>query len=308
MTMEAVARRGILVSALNSEMGIRGESLVETNGPATRILPYRNERYGLQAADFDAAGLVLWHLSADRDESGRYAYTPAQVARWEVTPDGQPLSGGGWVPVMPLPPDVMDASTIHQKVDQLRKLVQGDVFLSVDFESLTQWLSPAITCGADGLLVRFESFTGDPIWMLRQMRHIVEQIESVPDPARRPRLWMTPPVTTMPDPFDADDAAKMVAMGVSGIAIDGWMTEIVAALAEIPPRSPYANAPIDAIARDIESLLVAMLDPRQERLIALCENLNLGAVDARLAAMLNVPYLGLDPNEGGQPSESDPRA
>ncbi len=124
----AVSSHDVLVSALNSDVAaahgiaafLSDQAAVPAGGsPASdreqvdtrptflpRIVPYRPERYGLNPIDFDHATVIDVRLMMTRDVSGRFAYSPEQIARWEATPADAPLAGGGWVPAATFPPDV----------------------------------------------------------------------------------------------------------------------------------------------------------------------------------------------------------
>ena len=96
----SVSRNNVLVSALRSDLSSveedsefhkelvleteKGDEPIETQGPARhypRIVPYRPERYGLSPKDFDDAMIIDVRLMMSRDTSGRFAYSPDQIAK-----------------------------------------------------------------------------------------------------------------------------------------------------------------------------------------------------------------------------------
>ena len=70
----------------------------QTNAdPLARIVPYRPERYGLSDRDFDDARIIDVRLAMNRDESGRFAFSPEQTMlgdeqRHLRDADGNPVS------------------------------------------------------------------------------------------------------------------------------------------------------------------------------------------------------------------------
>ena len=80
-----------------------------------RMVPYRPERYGLLPDDFDHAKVIDVRLTVHRDSSGRFAYSPDQIQRWEATPEDSPHAGGGFVPAGTFPPRRHLAETFGAK-------------------------------------------------------------------------------------------------------------------------------------------------------------------------------------------------
>ena len=123
--------KNIFTSALKSEISdAAGGSRFHEPVPSTsdadgrkdkieylpRIVPYRPERYGLTADDFDNACVIDVHLSTHRDETGRFAYSAEQLSRWDVLQAEIPISGGSWVPSATFPPDVPSMKDLSSKM------------------------------------------------------------------------------------------------------------------------------------------------------------------------------------------------
>lgn len=234
----AVGRLGILLAALRSDLASANshsafhddpvesdvddgsqpssQSRYETLG---RIVPYRPERYGLSARDFDGARVIDVRLTMHRDETGRFAYSAAQIERWEATPTGHPVSGGSWVPSATFPPDVASMEHLAVKLDQLRSLApQAAVFVTLGPWHLPQDLTAVIASQPDGVILRLDELNADGIdlaCLTRQTRRLVDQAGGAHLP-----LWI------VPGPISVDDAAKLVALGASAVAIDGWCDEL----------------------------------------------------------------------------------
>jgi hypothetical protein len=232
----AVSRLGILVSALRSDLcdadavspfhdepvaagkDKQNEPADRKPKPCPRIVPYRPERYGLQLRDFDDATVVDVRLTMHRDESGRFAYSASQIERWAATPKGQPVSGGSWVPAATFPPDVASMHHLGTKLDQLRVLApHAAVFVSVGPWRLEQELTAILASRPDGIILRLDELArrnGDAMelaFLTRLARSLADHIASPEFP-----LWI------VPGPISVDDAAKLVALGASAVAVDQW--------------------------------------------------------------------------------------
>ncbi len=144
MVARAVAYEGVLVSALKRDIEAPGETvqLLERHTAETshdsrseylpRIVPYRPERYGFHADDFDGARIIDVRLRVCGDWSGRFAYSAGQIDRWEGDPDGDPPAGGSWAPAATFPPDVVSIEHLESKFSQLRALSpEAAIFVSI---------------------------------------------------------------------------------------------------------------------------------------------------------------------------------
>ena len=238
-----VAESGVIVSAMRSDLsgpnrepilhsyhrssdeaasdqldGHEGLSDDDTS-PLPRMVPYRHERYGLSDLDFDDAKVIDLRLSASRDESGRFCYSPERIQRWEATPSSQPVAGGGWVAAATFLPDVESIDTLSAKIDQLRALSpEAAVLVSIDAHLLEMELDVIAASDLDGLIVRMDemNLSGKQLALLtQQARKLADEVEiDLP-------LWVVPGEIT------AEDAAKLIALGASAVAIDSWGREII---------------------------------------------------------------------------------
>ncbi|MDE0862999.1 MAG: hypothetical protein OSA98_04370 [Rubripirellula sp.] len=225
----AVARLGVTVSALRSDLSladrepelhqvITDEAADDSNPGAVflpRMIPYRPERYGLNGRDFDGARVVDVRLAMRRDMAGRFAFTPDQIERWEATDDDSPLAGGGWVPVASFPPDVDGMHNLSGKFSQLRLLSQdAAVFVSISPHRLTTELPAVLASQPDGVVLRLGELNLSGLALagfVQQARRMMDdqQCGHVP-------LWIVPGKITV------DDAAKLMALGATAVAIDSW--------------------------------------------------------------------------------------
>lgn len=301
--VESITRRGIAVSALHSELGLydtdESGDLTDRLPPeamALRILPYRNERYGLSDQDLTHACVVDLHLVGSRDESGRFAYSAARLGRWEQTPDDKPLSGGGWVPAMNLPPDVPDASGLQSKLEQLRRLApQAAVMISIGPEWLENELDWVLDAQPDALLVRMHDVRADGLTLASMLRGVSARMAknnvNVP-------IWLTPPHGPADEHFTVDDAVKLVALGASAIAIDDWLDDHLSSIDAVAPPSSFADDPMAEPRRKVEAIVAEALDERLERFRGLYATLAgetqselLGSFDPDVAARLGIRVL-----------------
>jgi hypothetical protein len=233
----AVARYGIAVSALRRDVsGAEGDSQFHTlhhsmphDEPSDgvcelrslpRIVPYRPERYGLTLADFDGASIIDVRLSANRDDSGRFAYSAAQIARWEATAAEQPLAGGAWVPSTAFPPDVPSPDKLACKLDQLRQLApKSAVFVTLSPLRLDQELPIILKQKPDGVILDASetSLSGLALAAMTRRARQWTRHENIGDMP----LWIVPGWGSI------DDAAKLVALGASAVAIDHFANALV---------------------------------------------------------------------------------
>lgn len=240
----AIGDLGVLVSAMRSDLagpgqtprfhGLeeddesdgsdeRGKSTDEKQENAERlprIVPYRPERYGLSDQDFDGARIIDLRLTMNRDESGRFAFSPDQIQRWEATPESEPLAGGGWVPAASFPPDVLSMQHLSSKLSQLRELAPiAAVFVSIGAFRLDDELLQVVAAKPDGVILRMDDLELDGLQLAALTRHarkLVDQAGATDLP-----LWI------VPGPITPDDAVKLVALGATAVAIDSWCAEII---------------------------------------------------------------------------------
>lgn len=291
----AVAELGVPVSALRSDLsGPNGEPHMQrTASQLPRIVPYRPERYGLVDMDFDGALVVDLRIAVNRDASGRFAYSPEQIERWEATPSSEPLAGGGWVAAATFPPDVVSLQHLSTKIDQLRTLSpSAAVFVSISPHRLQQELPAVVANKPDGLIVRMSDLDLDGLQLARLTRHA----RRLATATGAPEL----PIWIVPGKISPCDAVKLIELGASAVAIDEWGLSVIEAVEDELLRSTPGGyvAPIG------ENFVYQMIDeeiaPLVERTIGLLHSLHALPRDQRMASTakdwgdaLNLPRLDL---------------
>lgn len=230
----AVARLGVLVSALRSDLASADDEPELHGGRASeaigvhrqvadhlpRIIPYRPERYGLSDRDFDGAAIVDVRLAMRRNSTGRFAFTPKEIGRWEATQAGSPLAGGGWVPAASFPPDVEGLNKLEGKLNQLRLLAaDAAVFVSIAPHRLIEELPAVLRSQPDGVILRLNELDLSAL----ELAHCVKQTRAMMDEQQHERL----PLWVVPGEISANDAAKLIALGANAVAIDSWCQELV---------------------------------------------------------------------------------
>ncbi|MEM9589460.1 MAG: hypothetical protein AAGA03_19415, partial [Planctomycetota bacterium] len=230
-----VSRLGIVVSALRSELGeadsvpLMHQSSATSKGcesgtPLPRMVPYRSERIGLNAVDFDDAAIIDVRLALPRDPWGRFSYPPAQVQRWERPAADKPLAGGGWVSAESFPPDVQDQKHLENKVRQLRILSPGAaILLTVSPHRLSDELPSLLSAQPDGVILQLSELDLEGLQLAALVRHARGLLDKQ-SPGLA--LWL------VTDEVTADDVAKLVALGADGVAIDCWCEPLWNALLE----------------------------------------------------------------------------
>ena len=199
---------------LHQDAGVGG------GNPFPRIVPYRPERYGLSVADFDDAFLVDVRLWMPRDVSGRFAFSPAQIQRWEASPSSEPIAGGGWVPAATFPPDVVSMDHLSSKLAQLRRLSpSAALFVSMGPYRMIDELPKLLAAQPDGLILRLDETLLDGL-ELAALTHRARQMMIAEKQPQLP-LWVVPGEVT------PDDAVKLIALGASAVAIDAWCNPLV---------------------------------------------------------------------------------
>jgi len=308
----AMQSRGVLVSAMLREVGLPIESTDEEAEPSSKgesksareehhdhspqMLPYRNERYGLTHSDFDVATVIDMQLSAQRDSSGRFAYSAERLGRWERSPEDEPLSGGGWVPAMTLPPDVPSLGALQSKLSQLRRLApQAAVIISAGPEWLEQSLPDLLSAGADALLVRLGQIRMPGLALAQFTQRLIQRVEA----ESRVPVWLVPPKSPEKASLSVNDSIKLLALGASAIAVDCWMESVCEEIAELQPPSSYATDPLGQAVDSVERILEDELDPSLERFEGLYSSLIhdrpadlLGTFEPDVAKLLHLPCIG----------------
>jgi hypothetical protein len=304
----SVAQLGILVTALRSDLspangysplhdvatGDAGAtSSANRSSHLPRIVPYRPERYGLCDRDFDGARIIDVRLTMQRDETGRFAYSAARLERWESTPSGQPVSGGSWVPSASFPPDVPSIDHLGIKLDQLRLLSpQAAIFVSIGPWRLEQELPRILTSQPDGIILRLDELSGDGLEvavMVHRARQIAAQYGS-------PDL----PIWVVAEGITTDDAAKLVVLGASAVAIDCWCAGLWERASSqdrsVAARLGYTPSP-SASASYLAQMIGEELTPRVARFRGLLNSVLAVPTPQRLASFHRTwcEQLGLHP-------------
>jgi hypothetical protein len=230
----AVARLGVAVSALRSDLGpleadpdlhqiISDETdHGSAEGPAylPRIMPYRPERYGVSDQDFDGAAVVDVRIAMRRNPRGRFAFTPEEIGRWEATQDQAPLAGGGWVPAASFPPDVDGMENLGGKLRQLRLLAaEAAVFVSLSPYRLMDELTAVLKNQPDGIILRLDELDLDAL----ALAQFVQQTRCMMDDQGSGHV----PLWVVPGKISVDDAVKLIALGANAVAVDSWCQELV---------------------------------------------------------------------------------
>lgn len=255
----SVARQGITVSALRSEITAPQHPSAFHDSPddaaskgtkaLPRIVPYRPERYGLDATDFDSATIVDLRLTLARDQSGRFAFPAKQVARWESATGKTSISGGGWVDSTSFPPDVIDFQHLEGKLNQLRQLSpDAALFVSLNPVDLDHELPRVLAANPDGIILRLDRFAMGGLslaTLIRKTRQRMTQdhSESIP-------LWI------VPGTISPDDGVKMIALGASAVAVDHWCLP----LREADYQTPESSAERLGLVQASEEILPEYVD------------------------------------------------
>lgn len=302
----AVSRHDILVSALQSDLSgpetdpqfhLPQNADADSDENATddqddekpktpqcfpRIVPYRPERYGVSPTDFDNATVIDVRLMMPRDTSGRFAYSPEQIARWESKPASEPISDS-WVPAATFPPDVDSFEHLSSKLNQLRQLApSAAVFTSIGPFRLEEEIPKVVGAAPDGLIVRFDQVALEPL----QLAALTRRARQLMNTAKGKKI----PLWIVPGPVTPDDAVKLVALGANAIGIDSWCNPLL--------ESADTGSGHYQQSSDVEELAEEALEERIERFSGLYLSLQrvpskerLGSFSATWARTLNVKAL-----------------
>lgn len=290
----AVGRMGILVSALQSEIAQYPVPSLLHEERSPRIVPYRPERYGLAVEDFDHADVIDVRLTMVQDPAGRFAFPPQQITRWESHLGKSAGMSSGWVAAATFPPDVASMAELNGKVDQLRCLApESAIFASVQPTDLENDLPGLLEAQLDGVILRVDRFPLDGLSLAR----LVQKSRSILD-SQRPGipLWVVPGAVT------TDDAAKIIALGATGVAIDSWCRELfeidLSRPASAAQRLGLADASTDDGSDYLSDTVAGHLRERVDRFVGLTSNLvsssqgsPLGTFDADWSDALGVRNL-----------------
>tara|TARA_R110002049_G_scaffold4601_5_gene32088 strand:+ start:130502 stop:131641 length:1140 start_codon:yes stop_codon:yes gene_type:complete len=286
---------GVDVSTEDSKDEELNDSLPQE--PFPRIVPYRPERYGLTASDFDHAAVIDLRLAIARDRSGRFAFSPNQIRRWEATPSGEPLAGGGWVPAATFPPDVISIKHVQRKLEQLRILSPAAaVFVSFEPYRLDEDLPRLLATNPDGIILLMSKMQLDGLSLAKLVQHARQEMNH----AGRPDM----PLWIVPGDVKADDVVKLIALGASAVAIDTWCEAVIEEAEQATSGHDGYQAATATQTKAIDSkylreLAEYRLRPLIDRVLGLGFSLSrvtkaerLGSFDSTWAAELGVKQLG----------------
>ncbi|TWT81882.1 hypothetical protein CA13_33370 [Planctomycetes bacterium CA13] len=304
-----VGELGVLVAALRSDLAgpdcepvfHSGRDSESVDGEDTtvhrsypRMLPYRSERYGLTVGDFDGSSVVDLRLSIQRDVSGRFAYSPSQIQRWEATPTTSPVAGGSWVPAATFPPDVVSIEHLETKVEQLRRLVDSAaVFISLGPYRLEKELPAIVATHPDGIILRLDEISLEGL----ELAALTRRARYVMDAAKA----NTVPLWVVPGKVSPDDAVKLIALGASAVAVDSWCNELIhethmtgkdATLSYSSPTSHQYDPRWGEFAKGKLGERIQRVEGLFESLQSVANNERLGSLSATWAKTLGVLALG----------------
>lgn len=235
-----------------------------------RMTPYRAERYGFSPTDFDHTRIIDVRLSSSPDASGRLAYSPEQMERWEQTPTDAPIGGGGYVVASSFPADVVSLKQARIKLDQLRKLAPtAAVFVSIGPYSLEDEIAAALVSNPDGIIVRIDQPEIEGIQLaalVHRARELMNQRLSADTP-----LWI------VPGEISPRDAAKLIALGASAVAIDAWCNPLIDLLQDTIRESRYDHS----VFQQIPALAAEHLWDDIDRVIGLVSSITPQATPAQ---------------------------
>ncbi|MCD0462522.1 hypothetical protein [Roseiconus lacunae] len=272
----SVANMDVIVSALCRDLSESDEEVGElflpieedaTSAPATqpnflpRMTPYRVERYGFLSEDFDHSRIIDVRLSPSRDHSGRLAYSPTQMQRWERSDESSPISGGGYVAASTFPADMITVQQAKTKLDQLRRLApQAAILLSVTPYRLEDELSAALQSNPDGIILCLDR----PEFEGLQIAAIVSSTREFLRRKNHAQL----PLWVVPGDVSADDVSKLIALGATAVAVDSWCSPLVDAIQE-ELRHAHSYEPL---LREIPSMVSEHLWSDIDRVVGLCSS------------------------------------
>ena len=249
----AVANLDVVVSALHRDLSDGSETSelflpIESDDDANqaqflpRMTPYRAERYGFLPEDFDNTLIIEMRLAPNRDPSGRLAYSPEQMERWERPPEGSPIAGGGYVAAGSFPADVVTLTQARTKLDQLRRLApSAATFVSIGPYRLQEQIAAALVPIPDGIIIRMDQPEIEGI----QLAALVHRARALMDE----QGFVEAPLWVVPGEVTSRDVAKLIALGASAVAIDAWCHPLIDMMQESVPKSRYDRSNIHNIPR-----------------------------------------------------------
>jgi hypothetical protein len=208
---KAVSTLGIAVAALTRDVATQTSSsswMDDANLP--RILPYRNERFGIQRSDFDRADAIDVRLTRHRSEEGRWGYNQQELQRLGV------VTQQSFVASMGLPPEITKVGQLERTIDALRGLTEGrsKILVSVSAASVAQDFPALMSLNWDGFVLRGDDDGFDGLILASILQEMRTQLTSIGK--KDSMLWVVPP------PLSADNIAKLIVLGADAVAVDAW--------------------------------------------------------------------------------------
>ena len=317
----AIGKLGVLVSAMRSDLSAPGQDSefhrraaddrprdrpapndTEATQPPPvfpRMVPYRPERYGFEARDFDGATVIDIRLMMPRDAMGRFAFSPEQLQRWEATPSGEPLAGGGWVPAATFPPDVTSLTHLAGKLNQLRVLApEAAMVIAIEPYRMKKDLKRILLAQPDGVVIRMSDASLSGLQLAKLVKLARQELCELGSPDLP--LWIVPGKIT------PDDAVKLLALGASAVAVDTWCEDLIQeaeeATAAQTTHSSFRSFAVRTQAIDskyLQELAAYRLRPWINRVLGLASTLTsasrsemLGSFDADWSSELEISLLG----------------
>ncbi|OUT58824.1 MAG: hypothetical protein CBB71_12160 [Rhodopirellula sp. TMED11] len=280
------AAMGITVSALHRDLSdVDGEAdffrpLGDPEDSETgdieylpRILPYYVDRFGLIPADFDGASVIDVRLCPYQNHLRRFAYSPDQIQRWERTEPDKPLAGGGYVGAATFPADIASTDQAATKFEQLRRLSPGAIVMaSLLPYQLRQDIRAIVKSAPDGIILRIDQPEFSPFQVASMVSYAKRKLQQLGHPDMS--LWVVPGQIT------PTDAAKLIGLGASAIAIDHWMKPLFEQL----HRSSRGLTPEPLAEHHLPSMVHRLLTEPVEAALAGISNLGTAEIQGvRLA-------------------------
>lgn len=294
----AVADEGVNVCAMLSELSSESDPSTFHSEERNRIVPYRAERYGISPEDFDAASVIDFRLTVPRDQDGRFAYSPGQIARWESTLPDAPLGGGSWIPAASFPPDVSSLNQLSIKIQQLRVLSpSAKVLVSIFPHRLQAELPEILSQKPDGVLLRCTDEDLPPLSIAKFVQQARKLMNDSSDSGMDALpLWVDATGMT------PTDAVKLTHLGATGTSIDSWCNDLFQYVSETlelgvhhPPKSLQMRSVAESrIPSIVEHILVPYLDEFRgyaESMTGLPNESRIATTDPIWAETLTLPLL-----------------
>jgi hypothetical protein len=208
---KAVSSFGIAVSALTRDVATETmDSSWLEDATLPRILPYRNERFGIRRSDFDRVDVVDVRVTRHRSEDGRWGYNREELQRLGVVTELP------FVASMGLPPEISKVDQLDRTIESLRGLTSGKskILISISAASVAQDFPALMSMDWDGFVLRGDDDGFDGLILASILRHMRSQLSSIGK--KNSMLWVVPP------PLSPDNIAKLIVLAADAVAVDSW--------------------------------------------------------------------------------------